>query len=200
MRNIRSRADGPLSASRPPEAQGLLDDLPKPSGVRPPPKDPSAGQTGEEGVVVELGFGREPVEDLHFRDGGEPSVAGQAAREGGGGAGEVEPPDDLRELLARVRPVDGGGVGQLPPLEEPAVARKEDPPLAERQRNELLVGGVALPDRVEAEQAEPARQLPEVDVKDEARLTQRSRAEVHDRGDIQSLEDRVDADAVSYKH
>jgi len=127
---------------------------------------------------VEPGFGREPVEYLLFRDGGEPSVAGQAAREGGGGAGEVEPPDDLRELLTRVRPVDGGGVGQLPPLEEPAVARKEDPPLAERQRNELLVGGVAPPDRVEAEQAEPARQLPEVDVKDEARLAERPRAEV----------------------
>ena len=105
---------------------------------------------------MEPGFGREPVEDLLFRDGGELSVAGQAAREGGGGAGEVEPPDDLRELLTRVRPVDGGGVSQLPPLEELAVARQEDPLLAERQRNELLVGGVALPDRVEAEQAEPA--------------------------------------------
>jgi hypothetical protein len=66
-----------LSAARPPEAQGLLDDLSKPSGARPPPEDPSAGQTGEEGVVVEPGFGREPVEDLLFRDGGEPSVAGQ---------------------------------------------------------------------------------------------------------------------------
>ena len=164
-----------MSPARPPEAQGLLDDLSKPSGVRPPPEDPSAGQTGEEGVVVEPGFGREPVEDLLFRDGGEPSVAGQAAREGGGRAGEVEPPDDLRELLTRVRPVDGGGVGQLPPLEKPAVARQEDPLLAERQRNKFLVGGVALPDRVEAKQAEPTRQLSEVDVKDEARLTQRPR-------------------------
>ncbi len=45
--------------------------------------------------------------------------------------------------------------------------------------------------------AEPARQLPEVNVKDEARLAQRPRAEVHDHRDIQSLEDRVDADAVA---
>jgi hypothetical protein len=74
----------PLVSRQTPEAQGLLDDLSKPSGVRPPPVDPSAGQTGEKGVVVEPCFGREPVEDLLFRDGREPSVAGQAAREGRG--------------------------------------------------------------------------------------------------------------------
>jgi hypothetical protein len=93
----------------------------------------------------------------------------------------------------------GGGVRQVAPLEEPAVARQEDPPFGQRQRDEPLVHGVPLPERVEAEEAEPARQLAEMDVEDEAKIAERPRTKADEGRHVQGLEDRIDPDAVAVR-
>lgn len=76
---------------------------------------------------------------------------------------------NLDELVSRFLGPHQASLLHLPALQEPAVPAQEDPILPDGDRREVGIGGVAVPRGIESQQAQQARQAPEVHVEDEPR-------------------------------
>jgi hypothetical protein len=75
-------------------------------------------------------------------------------------------------------------------LEQAHVAGQDDPPVGRGTRRDLLVGRVTEIGRIEAEQPQMARELPEMPIGDEARLPERPRTQAARGRDVEPLEHR----------
>src|SRR5258705_14016781 len=82
-------------------------------------------------------------------------------------------------------------------LQQSTISGQQNPLLAQADIGQGLVIGVTGPPHVEPEQAKQPRQPTEVDVDDEARITQRRRPQPGRRPDVERLEHWVYGDTVA---
>ncbi|CFR93535.1 Uncharacterised protein [Mycobacterium tuberculosis] len=88
-------------------------------------------------------------------------------------------------------------MGDCPALQQAAVAGQQNSLLAQADIGQRRIIGGTRPPCVEAQQPKQPRQLAEVDVDDEARVTQRRWAQPGGRPDVEGLEHRVGGNAVA---
>lgn len=118
-------------------------------------------------------------------------IAGQAAAEGAGGAGKVQPVDDLAELPFRLDGADITAVGQVTSLEELPVPGEHDAAFAKGERHQCRVVDVVGVEGVEAGHAQEARQAAQMGVGGEAGLPRGPLAHAQQRCHVHRLELRV---------
>ena len=76
-------------------------------------------------------------------------------------------------------------------LEKLAITGEEDPPFFHRDFDELAIFGVGVKPHVEAQKAQDASELPQMDVGHEGRMPEGARPESGEGGDVQGLEHRI---------
>ncbi len=163
--------------------------------VRPPPVGAQASGTPAEDSVGGSDRRRHGVRGLGQRL--ERRVAAQAARERVRSGREIEAAQHLDRLLLRPQRPHAVAAGDEPALEQPAIARQQDAALTRRAGRELGVVGAAAVFAVEPEHAQEPRQGAEMRVEQESEAAQRLGPHLRDRGDVEALEDGVDADTVA---
>ncbi len=84
-----------------------------------------------------------------------------------------------------------------PTLQQATVSGQQDPLLTKADISQGPIIGVTRPPHVEPERSKQPRQPTEVDVDDEARITQRYRPQPGRRPDVERLEHRVYGDAIA---
>ena len=140
-----------------------------------PPVDRRAARAAAElGLLTEhagrhLGLDRRTLGRLQL------AVAAQAAFERSGGGRQVEPLDDLGELVVRPVRADEVATRDDPPLQQAVVAGQENPIVVGRPPGKLRVGRMVVVGRVEAAHPQVGGQPPEVTVDDEAQRRDRQR-------------------------
>ena len=125
------------------------------------------------------------------------TAAAQASRERRQALAQVEATHDLDDLLERFDGSHEETVRDVPSLEQAAVAGEHDAMLGGSDGGQLGVVEVAVAQRVEADQAQEAGQLTQVDVDDEARIPQRRGPEAPDRTDVERFEHGIDGEAIA---
>src|SRR6476646_7920424 len=165
--------------------------------VRAGPIDLPASRATAEVVVIPAGQRLKAVNHLVLRNGGQCAVAPHAAGKRRKPLAKVQSPQDLERLLLGVLRADEEAVGESATLQQGTISGQQDPLLGQADVNQRLVLGVTGPPHVKAKEAKQTRQPTEVHVDDEARITQRHRAQPGRRPDVERLEHRVCGDAVA---
>lgn len=174
-----------------------LDEFREAAVMRPLPVDAVAPAAPSELLEVVSCPRLEPVGDRILVNVLEQPVADRAPGERAKLPGEVEAAYDIDDLRVGIDVADEQAVGYRPALEQSSVTGKQDPPLGPRDSREHVVGPAEVVAGIEADQPEAAGQRSEVSVGDEPDLAERLGSHLGEIGDVEALEDGVDADPVA---
>src|SRR6266705_3289941 len=176
---------------------GRLQDAPQALVVRAPPEYPPALRAFGEGIeLLPHRFRNSPARRF-LRNLAQRRVAHPAAAEGPQRALKLEGAHHLAELPLRLGLAHEVAALHRASLEDPLVPGEDHPLLRRRERDDLLVAVIVFPQAVEAREAQMPRELAQMGIEDEPRFAKRRRPQVHHRRDVQTLEHRIDRDALS---